>query len=229
MIHILWATIRPAQFKYSHDIWIKSQADSKNNITKTYVCVNNKADAQEIINYDKNIEVIISTSDRIGVCYPSYLLSSSLNGENDDIIIFASDDFLPPMGWDVYLTNKLRNKTACLFVRDGYQLPDSSNMADKVITIPILTYSALLKLNKIIYHPAYYHMCSDAELYLNAKELSILLDDRMQDTTQFTHHHWAAGLRTPDVNDHKYHSKFAEDQKMWNLRKNMTIEERLKI
>jgi len=36
---------------------------------------------------------------------------------------------LPPQNWDQYLIDKLKDKEGGLIVRDGYQLPDSSNMA----------------------------------------------------------------------------------------------------
>jgi hypothetical protein len=149
--------------------------------------------------------------------------------EDRDIVIFASDDFLPPNYFDEYLIKKFESKSGVLMVRDGYQMPDSRNMLYPVVTIPIMTYDALLKLNRIIYHPAYNHMFSDAELYLNSKELGLLIDDRMTDTTTFEHHHYVTGKRQADKNDSAYILKWRDDEITWNRRKNLPLEERIKV
>lgn len=150
--------------------------------------------------------------------------------EDSDIIIFASDDFMAPQGWDTYLIDKLKDKgDVALMVRDGYQLPDSSNMLHPAITIPIMTYGCLNKLNMTIYHPAYNHMFSDCELYNNLKDLNLLYDDRLNDETIFEHLHYAAGKRGADQADQAYNSKWVEDEVTWNKRKLMTVEERLKV
>lgn len=228
MIHILWATIRPQLFNQMYKIWLNNVADITK--IKTHVAVNSENDAIIIRPVlGKNDEIVIINSERRGVCYPSYMLSSKLEANKEDIVIFASDDFLPPNNWDIYLENKLKGKEGALFVRDGYQLPDSSNMLHPCITIPIMTFGCLEKLNKIIYHPAYYHMFSDCELYLNLKDLNLLIDDRKTDLTVFEHHHWAANKRNADVNDQNYNNKWSEDDNTWKSRKNMTVKERLKI
>ena len=49
MIHILWCTLRPAQFKGMHSEWIK-RADNPENI-KTYVAVNWEKDENELKSY----------------------------------------------------------------------------------------------------------------------------------------------------------------------------------
>jgi hypothetical protein len=225
MIYILWCTIRPAQFREFHKVWIEKAID-KDDI-KTLVAVNWEEHKQALEDYPVDVTVI--GTDRIGVCYPSYMLSSNLNCENDsDIIVFASDDFLPPDGWDEYLKNKFEGRDGCLFVPDGYQLEDSSNMIAPCITIPLMTWGCLKKLNRVIYHPAYNHMFSDNELYLNCKELGMLING-YGDGIQFLHVHHSAGLRQVDVADRHYHAKWASDQNTWNTRKNWTLEERLKV
>lgn len=226
-IHILWATIRPQMFNVVYKMWLER---SSNKDIITHVAVNSQEDANIVKQVlSENDEVIIVTTDRKGVCYPSYMLSSKLEANKEDIVVFASDDFLSPSNWDTYLREQLNNKDGALFVRDGYQLPDSSNMLHPCITIPIMTYSCLEKLNKIIYHPAYHHMFSDCELYLNLRDLGLLIDNRKTDTTVFEHHHWAGGKRNPDQNDQNYHNNWSEDDNNWNIRKNMPVEERLKI
>src|SRR5574343_368347 len=224
MIYILWPTIRPVIFKNMHSMWMKRAKNPQN--IKTKVAVNNQDQANELMGY--GYEVVVTNSPKIGVCYSAYQLTSKLEANDDDIVVLASDDFLAPEGWDEYLINKLNGKDGTLFVRDGYQLPDSSNMLHPAITIPIMTFSCLKKLNGAVYHPAYSHMFSDTELYLNAKDLGLLIDDRLTDTTVFEHLHHAAGKRPADMNDRIYYNNWSSDEVIWNKRKLLPIEERVK-
>jgi hypothetical protein len=233
MIHILWCTLRPEQFKSAHSEWIK-RADNPQNI-QTYVAVNWQQHSDILREYLKSNFLITLNTNKIGVCYPSYQLSSNLGikmgvSKDDDIVIFASDDFMAPQGWDTYLLNKFNGKgDVGLMVRDGYQLPDSSNMLHAAITIPIMTYGCLKKMNMVIYHPSYNHMFSDCELYNNLKELGLLYDDRMNDTTIFEHLHYAANKRNADQADQAYNAKWKDDEITWNKRKLLPVEERIKI
>ncbi len=235
-IYLLFATIRPNMFCETYKIWMErlENATAFSSNLKTIVGVNSIDDAnitKRVLNEADS--VIRVKTNKIGVCYPSYILSSSLKDEKDindnDIIIFASDDFIPCMNWETYLISKLDGKEGCLNLRDGYQLPDSSNMRDFIISLPIMTYGCLKKLNYIIYNPCYVHMCSDAELYLNVKELGLLIDDRLTDETTFEHYHWVNNKRSPDQNDQKYNMNFAADEALWQKRKLMRVEDRLKI
>ena len=229
MIHLLWCTIRPQLFLNSYNQWI-SRAENNSDIDIS-VCVNTTEQKNQINNTHKNMNVLVTDQpDRIGVAYPSYFLSSKLNLNEDDIVIFASDDFIPPKNWDTYVKSKLSGKEGCLMANDGYQALDFSNMAEPVFSIPIMTYSALLKMNKVIYHPAYNHLCSDAELYLNAKELDLIIDDRLNDKDYvFEHFHWSNGKRNADNNDKNYYDKFESDKQKWEYRKKLTLDERLVV
>ena len=228
MIHLLWCTIRPETFKGMHNMWLQRAKDSNN--IQTHVAVNWNEHYNLLKSYLKDSDRIIQvTTNQIGVCYPSYQLSSTLEYNENDIIVFASDDFMAPQNWDEYLINKLQNKEGGLMVRDGYQKPDSSNMLHPAITIPIMTGGCLTQLNKTIYHPAYCHMFSDCELYNNLKDLGLLIDDRMVDETMFEHHHYAAGKRNADQNDQAYNIKWKDDEVTWNRRKNMPVSERVKV
>ena len=230
MINLLWCTIRTASFPNFHKIWL---TQSKNKNFKTHVLVSTESEKMFLEKYFENIKhdcrIIVFKPEYPGVCMPSYKLSSTLNSNDSDIVVFGSDDFTPPQDWDLYLENKLNDKSGVLFVRDGYQQPDSSNMLHPAITIPIMTGDALKKMNDVIYHPKYHHMFSDCELYLTSKELGILIDDRLTDETMFEHHHWAAGKRNADQNDKSYHTKWQEDEITWKQRKNIPVEDRIKV
>ncbi len=229
MIHLLWCTIRPEVFKQMHPYWIGRSTNIKN--IKTHIAVNVEQHSDYIKEYFKSnnldYRIITVKTDKIGVCYPSYQLSSTTEGQAGDIVVFASDDFLPPQNWDQYLISKLEGKEGGLMVRDGYQLPDSSNMQYPAITIPIMTWGCFEKLNKTIYNPVYTHMYSDCELYINLKDTGMLIDDRLNDPTIFEHLHHAAGKRRADQLDVQYHAKWQEDELTWNNRKNMPVLERI--
>jgi hypothetical protein len=186
----------------------------------TYVAVNSKEDAEIVkSSLNESDKVIIVNSNKRGVCYPSYMLSSQLKGDKNDIVVFASDDYIPPQNWDSYLIEKINGRECGLLINDGYQALDFSNMADPIIGLPVLTFSCLEKLNKVIYNPVYTHLCSDAELYLNLKEMNLLIDEREGDNVIFEHLHWSSGKRGADINDQIYYSKFEEDKKTWDKRK----------
>jgi hypothetical protein len=102
-------------------------------------------------------------------------------------------------------------------------------MLHPAITIPIMTYGCLKKLNMTIYHPAYNHMFSDCELYMNLKDLGLLYDDRINDETTFEHLHYAAGKRQADGADQAYNAKWGEDDITWNKRKLMEVEKRILV
>lgn len=229
MIHLLWCTIRPDIFISSFKTWMDKS--SKNETIKTYVCVNTESQRDSILKTLPSLDVSITDKpDRIGVAYPSYYLSSKIQGNSDDVVIFASDDFLPPNNWDKYIVEKLKGRDGCLMVNDGYQALDFSNMAEPVFSIPIMTYSALLKMNKIIYNPAYNHLCSDAEHYLNAEQLNLIIDERLQDKDfVFEHFHWSNGKRNPDQNDKNYYSKFESDKALWSIRRQLSLNVRLEV
>ena len=153
MIHLLWCTIRTANFPNVHKFWIDRLKDKKS--VKTHVLVSTQTESNFLQQYFDSIKhdnrVLIYQPPYPGVCLPSYKLSSTLEFVDSDIVIFGSDDFTPPQNWDEYLSQKLNDKEGVLMVRDGYQLPDSSNMLHPAITIPIMTGSALEKMNKIFF------------------------------------------------------------------------------
>ena len=229
MIHVLWCTIRPETFKQIYPYWIGRSKNPKN--IKTHIAVNSEPHSDIIKEYFKlnnqQYRIITVNTDKIGVCYPSYQLSSTTEGQSGDIVVFASDDFIPPQNWDEYLINKLENREGGLMVRDGYQLPDSSNMEYPAITIPIMTWGCFEKLNKTIYNPVYTHMYSDCELYINLKDMGLLIDERITDTTLFEHLHHLIGKRNADGSDHSYNYKRKEDELIWNKRKNIPVLERI--
>lgn len=218
-IHILWATTRPHVFKQTHKIWMEN-ASSKLKIS-TKVAVDSENDAKELIGYD----VMVTNNKKPGVCYPSYCLSSTLKGNKEDIVIFASDDFYPPKNWDSFIAMHMNSDNdKVLVVNDGIQA-----YPNKVVTIPIMHYGALRRMNGIIYHPVYDHMHSDNELYTTAEKMGLMKDIRNTTSTVFKHMHYSANLRKKDSTDSKVDASLKTGATLYASRQKLPIRDLLKV
>lgn len=220
-IIILWSTIRPNTFKSTHRVWMEN-AKLKSRI-RTIVAVDTTAQANELIGC--GVDVLVTNSTKPGVCFPSYCLGLNTDSETNDIIVFASDDFFPPIGWDVFLYNQLNTADeSLLVVNDGIQ-PHGT----RIVTIPILTLHALKRLNNVIYHPAYNHLQSDVELFDVAERLGILRDIRSIDNTVFEHRHHCVNKRAVDEHDKNVHKVEKNEMKTYLGRKDKSIDELLSV
>lgn len=236
MIILCWATIRPEEFKEKHNVWIERA------VNKEFVCtllvLNTDEDIKRLTNEDNICNVLVlGTNKRKGVCYPCSELMKQFNNnphlilDDDDIIVFASDDMAPPKHWDELIYNSFCKfggtdfRHGCLEINDGYQLSDYSNMEYPCISLPIMTFATLKALNYTIYSDNYNHLFSDCELYMNLKEMDLLIDAR---NITFEHKHWSNKKRNIDENDKQYYSFMEEDRNTWLKRKELSLEERLK-
>lgn len=218
-IILLWATIRPEMFKKTHSVWMENS--SGNNAIITRVAVDTQKQANELNGYD----VIFTNNTVPGVCYPCYCLSSTLKTNTQDIVIYASDDFFPPKNWDEFVIAQFAGKSeSVLVVNDGIQ-----KYPNNVITIPIMNYGALKKLNHTIYHPAYTHMHCDVELFDLCNRMGILNDIRNTNPTIFEHRHHVNKKRKLDVHDTNLNSTYATGLEQYNTRKNKSISELISV
>jgi hypothetical protein len=222
MIYLLFCTIRPDVFKITHKEWM-DKCDDKNNVV-TKVVVSSEKDKKCLPYYD----VLVSKYDKIGVCHPSYMLTKSLNVQDEDIVILASDDFFPCDGWDSYLINIFSTFNGCLFVDDGYQ---DGNFPKEClsITIPIMSGHCLKILNMAMYHPSYIHFFGDTELYRNVRDLCLLKDVRHSDGVVFEHRHHVFGKRKRDDIDDILAKTWNVDKTNFDSRQNLHVSERIKI
>lgn len=218
-IIILWATTRPDMFKATHKEWIDN-ARSKYKIS-TRVAVDTQKEADQLKDYD----VIVTDNKIAGVCYPSYCLSATTDTNDEDIIVFASDDFYPPTNWDSYLAKQMNDeKDKVLVVNDGIQ-----EYPNKVVTIPIMHYGALKKMNNVIYHPAYTHMHSDVELYTTAEKMGLIKDVRSISSVIFEHRHYSVNKRAVDKADTNLNASYDIDGDLNKKRNKMTVPELIEV
>jgi len=216
MIYLLWPTARPKMFLQAHKCWIDTASDPKN--IKTMVAVDSNEEKAILSDFS----VIVVDKDHPGVAYVAYELTRNIKAKNKDIIILASDDFYPPQNWDKWLNKQLSNFDGCLLIRDGYQ-------TGGCVTLPIMTYSCLLKLNKIIYHPSYRHQYSDAELYSILADLKLVKNFRDKQYPLFEHRHWANGKRQMDSIDAKCANVGGYDHKNYKNRQRLSTQQKLKV
>ncbi len=97
------------------------------------------------------------------------------------------------------------------------------------ITIPIMTYDCLERLNKIICHPDYYNAFFDVELYLNLTEMGLLRDDRAWDTTTFQRKHYTNSKSELEIHTCRHGLFWSHDSEVFKRRKALPLEERLKV
>lgn len=226
-IYMLWSTVRPKMFLDTYNYWMSKNSNKFNIYLK--VAVSNDIDKSLIESYKlPNCDVIVANNGTIGVVYPTYCLTRDLLADDDDIIILCSDDFFPPNHWDIYLEDQLRHFNGCLFVNEGYQNPLVINDRTS-ITIPIMTFDCLRRLNKAIYHPSYIHMFSDTELYFNVRDLKLLKDNRIDDKTLFEHRHFVVEKRQKDEFDSQYNKNWDKDHENYIKRMKLDVLDRIKI
>ncbi len=214
MIYLLWSTCRPNVFKKVHAEWIEKAVHPDEIIT--HVAVDNQNIADKLDGYT----VFIADNPNKGVVKPLYTLTKDLRLQRENIIIVPSDDFHPPMNWDMYLKEKMDNFYGILKVNDGH-------MKD-IISIPVMKYPALEYMNHVIYHPAYDHMFCDKELHLTAYDLGICRAVEMSDPV-FEHKHWAHSTRNKDEHDAINDAGYKVGEELFNKRARMDVSDRLTV
>ena len=216
MIHILWPTARIDVFTKTHQHWL----DTASNVSKITTHVGLDADIDKTTIADE-IKVVRYNGQSHGVAKVAYYMSSKLVADDSDIVILASDDMFSPINWDTWICENLTTPGA-LLVNDGYQFGGC-------VTLPIMTFSCLKMLNRIIYHPSYSHQYSDAELYDILCEMRLLRDMRAPCHPIFEHRHWACGKRQHDSVDVAACSAGGADNDNYLRRRRMPLQCKLSV
>jgi len=224
--YILWPTIRPNwcanALKRAPGSWLNLADQPQNIIVKIAVNVDaQKAEVLSMLAGVPNVEVLVVGNTRSGATYPTSILAKSFQAKPEDIVILASDDFRPIKSWNTWMAKHFDGFDGCLLVNDGYQTEPS-------VTLPIMTYNCLLRLNRVIYHPAYHHMFSDTELYDVLAELGLLKNLRRLDQPTFEHVHWAANKRPADGFDERTKALAGVDRCTYYRRRGLPLAEKLK-
>lgn len=214
MIHLLWPTIRPAVMKQTYTHWCKTACDPKQ--IMVHIAVNTPQQREELGEFSS---VYIVGDSRKGPVYATSVLAKMIQGQLKDIIILVSDDFFSPPNWDRWLCKIFEDFKGGIIVNDGYQMGNC-------VTIPIMTYDCLLKLNRIIYHPSYTWQYSDEELYHNLNEMRLLKNVRSNGLT-FEHRHWVLNKRAQDEHDQVGIKSGGQDEA--NFKRRMRLPVRLRL
>ena len=219
-----WATIRPKMFTKTYQQW-KRKAKETFIINAGVNTEEQKAEILALNPNDPNLNIFVLGDDIKGVPTANYKLLAAFDFNEDDIIIIGADDFDCPKHWDAILQDCYRNFDGSIIFNDGN--PDRFKA---IVTIPVLTGRLLKKMNGIVYHPAYKHNWADQEYYINVVELDEVVDLRYaKPDIIFEHRHWIFNKRPRDAVDTFAVTKEQEDHNTWEIRKNLPIEERLKV
>ena len=221
MIYLICSTIRPSMFIDTHNDWMSKVDDPSKIITK--VVVDSIEDRQVLSDYD----CLIYEGDTIGITKPLYKLTTSLIDLNDDdIIILLSDDFYPPEHWDTFIFEQFDGYTGGLLVCDGV----TNLQRNQIVTIPMLDYKTLKLMNMVIYHPAYIHLYSDNELFVNLVQLNLLKNCTNRTDKIFKHLHWTYGERECDEHDKILsNNTIRESIEIYNHRMRLPLSQRLLV
>lgn len=219
-IILLWPTVRPQIMRETYINWMtNSTTDPSEYPIETHIAVNTEEQKNQLTPWFRNITVI--GENQRGPCWATYCLTKDLNCEENPILVLVSDDFFPPRGWDEYLQKEFKDYDGAIHVNDGY-------MHTCVMTIPIMTYNCLQKLNRIIYHPAYKWQYSDSELYYNLLGLG-LVKEVMSPDVIFMHKHYSHGYRAQDENDVYGNNMSSIDAETFKHRMKLPVADRLRV
>jgi len=213
-IYLLWPTARPKTFLETHKFWMDKCVHPEACHTK--VVVDSVEDAEIL----KDFKPMVVNNTIKGIVYPLFQLLKDFKANPRDIMVVPSDDFYPPINWDMYLREKMLTMKMVLQVNDG-------NMSD-IMALPVMTYAAYEMMNRIIYHPAYSHMFCDKELYDTAMELAIC--EKVDPTDPlFEHKHYFFQTREMDDHDKILDEAYAEGKAIYTKRRYLTFQERLGV
>ncbi len=229
-IHILWPTARLDAFRRRLATWFENDLSTWRIVFE--VAVNTQAEADEISGWPEwkmylehgAFRVHVTGTEPRGPVAAVSKLCRKLEGGEGDVVILATDDFSPPLGWDQYIVDRIGypNICAALMVNDGVR-----GRADRIMTLPIMTWSCFLKINRLIVHPDYVWHYADAELYENLAALDLLRDARGPDQPVFEHQHWTIKKRARDGVDKIARRNHLADKKAFRRRMAMSVEKRL--
>lgn len=218
-IYLISATIRPDVYKETLNIWL-SKASKRSDI-KVEVIADTKEDQKKIDGCK------LYGLPAFGITKPLTKLTLDLVDriKNNDIVVVMSDDFFPPDNWDTYLFDFYKKNVGALSVK---VVGLNGGGRDTIVSIPIMDGYTLKKLNGYVYHPAYNHHYSDNELCDNLKFLNLLHIDNNDNSPKFEHKHWVTCGRDRDESDINNIKNDSDDKKIYEYRKKLKFEERIK-
>jgi len=215
LIHLFWATCRPEMMKETYRVWMERCVHPENISIK--IAISDPKHKEQFKAFDY---VTVVEHDKPGVVFPLNAILKDFKANDKDIMIVPSDDFYPPTNWDFYLEREaMENFNGVLKINDGH--------ISDIIALPIMRYSAYVKMGRIIYHPAYNHMFCDKELHDTAQELGICKGADKSDPL-WEHKHPHFDTRASDLHDKRNNADYKFGKEIYTKRRYMTLAERMK-
>lgn len=199
---------RPTQARQAHDEW-QAKASNWNDIdyilsldlrdnTQAYEDAFNGTDVTIIINDNENC-----------------VQATNIAAENTvgEILLYLSDDFGCPPGWDLFIEKRLDIKEPQLLkVYDGLQ-----PMHIAVLTIPIMTRKLYEKLG-YFWFPEYESMCVDEDLFWETKPYHVLAPEAI-----FEHRHYSVAKSPVDetYRQHDNDERLARGKQLFHERRKL--------
>jgi hypothetical protein len=216
MIYLLWPTIRVKDFAENLKNWIMTSSSEEN--FKVIIAVDSVEERNYLLNEEFE-NIIVANNPDGGVVKPLNAITETLDLGYNDILVVASDDFVPPYFWDTYLLRQYEDFSGVFKVNDGQM--------KNIISMPVMDYKTFLKLNRIIYNKVYNHMFCDQELHDIVHELGLCKHDRISGPL-FHHKHYTFGQRSKDEHDIANMNGFNAAKDLYQKRRVLQLSERLK-
>lgn len=126
-----------------------------------------------------------------------------------DILVYLSDDFRCPNGWDRIIRTNIPNPSERVMLKfdDGVQHMDTT-----VLTVPVMSRGLYNHLG-YFFNPLYKSQWVDVDLYFETRDFMKKID------VVFKHHHYSVMKQQPDETNRRNDANWQQGKEVWENRK----------